>query len=207
MTEIKNVYKSYNTESVFSDFSLKIEKGKKTVILGESGSGKTTLLNMIAGLTEFAGEITKGGKVSYVFQNDSLVPSLTVFQNLKLVIKSDEKILNGIFKLGLTEVRDKYINHLSGGQKRRVNILRGLLFDSDILLLDEPFNSLDLKLKTKLIEIIKKDKRTVVMVTHDILEAVKSADRILVIKKGKIVKDIKKVCDSTYNELYNILTE
>ena len=107
MIELKNINKSYKDKSVYSDFNFNIESNKITAILGESGSGKTTLLNMIAGITDYTGEIkNKPKKVSFVFQNAVLIPSLTVLENIKLVVPdiSDEEIISELMKMGLNSV-------------------------------------------------------------------------------------------------------
>ncbi len=192
MIEIKNFSKSYSDVCVFKDFNLTLEKGKITCILGESGSGKTTLLNALAGLTEYGGYITKL-KSSYVFQTPRLVPNLTVYGNLKLVCADDEKITEMLARVRLSEKAKSYPVSLSGGQAQRVSLARAFLFESDLILMDEPYSSLDLKLKKELnelfFEVWERDKRTVLFVTHDVDEAVSIAHRILVINRGKVIFD------------------
>lgn len=192
MIEIKNFSKSYGTTTVYKDFNLSLEEGKITCLLGASGSGKTTLLNALAGLIDAQGEIPKL-KCSYIFQNARLVPNLTVRGNLALVCKDRVKIDEMLKSVGLSGKADRYPVSLSGGEAQRVAIARAFLFDSDILLMDEPFSSLDLKLKYKMLdlffEIWQKDKRTVLMVTHDVDEAVAAAQRILILSEGKIKYD------------------
>ncbi len=194
MIEIKNFTKKYSAVPVYENFNLNIEEGEITCILGESGSGKTTLLNAVAKLTPYESSIPKL-KCSYVFQTPRLVPNLTVFGNLKLVCKDDAKISA---MLEAVKLADKAVNYpitLSGGQAQRVSVARAFLYDSDVILLDEPFSSLDLKLKTEMTDLFfdvwKNDKRTVLYVTHDVDEAVAAAHRIIVIEKGKIIYDKK----------------
>ncbi len=191
MIEIKNLTKSYGKNVVYQNFNLALEEGKVTCILGESGSGKTTLLNCVAGLTEYAGEITKA-KCSYIFQTPRLVPNLTVYGNLKLICK-DEKAVDAILeKVRLTDKKNAYPNALSGGQAQRVSIARAFLFDSDVILMDEPFTSLDLRLKREIcelfIQIQKESGRTALFVTHDVDEAVALSGRIIVLKDGGTVE-------------------
>lgn len=192
MIEIKNLTKKYGATEVYSNFNLALEKGKITCILGESGSGKTTLLNCIAGLTEYCGEIP-AVKCSYVFQSPRLVPNLTVKQNLTLVCADEEKVLTMLERVRLQDKKNAYPKTLSGGQAQRVAIARAFLYESEILLLDEPFSSLDLKLKNEMhglfLQIWRQDKRTVLFVTHDADEAVSIADRLVVLKGGKAVFD------------------
>ncbi len=203
---IKNLKKAYKNASVYDNFSLEIEKNKITAILGESGSGKTTLLNSIAGLTEYAGEIEKSGVISYIFQEDRLIPNLTVKENLELVLKGQDVSLL-LEKVGLKGFENAYIKNMSAGEKRRVAILRGIFYPSDILLMDEPFINLDLKLKLNLIELIKNEQlkkpRTVVFVTHDIIEAANFSNRTIVLKKGKAVFD--KTLNSSIEEKAGML--
>ena len=192
MIEIKNLTKKYGATEVYSNFNLALEKGKITCILGESGSGKTTLLNCIAGLTEYCGEIP-AVKCSYVFQSPRLVPNLTVKQNLTLVCADEEKVLTMLERVRLQDKKNAYPKTLSGGQAQRVAIARAFLYESEILLLDEPFSSLDLKLKNEMhglfLQIWRQDKRTVLFVTHDADEAVSIADRLVVLKGGNAVFD------------------
>ena len=192
MLEIKNFSKSYSGEEVYKNFNLTLNEGEITCVLGASGSGKTTLLNAIAGLIDFEGSITPL-KCSYVFQSPRLLPNLTVFENLKLVCSDDAKILEMLEKVQLSDKAESYPIKLSGGQAQRVAIARAFLFQSEIILLDEPFSSLDLKLKSEILNLffglLSKDKRTTVFVTHDIDEAAKVAQRAIVLDKGKVVFD------------------
>lgn len=192
---IENLTKKYGENTVYENFSLDINEGEITCILGESGSGKTTLLSCIAGITDFVGEIS-GVKCSYVFQTPRLVPNLTVYNNLKLVCSDDnniKEILDGLF---IRDKRNSYPISLSGGQAQRVSLARAMLADSDIILMDEPFSSLDMKLKRD-ISLLYKDwqkssAKTTLIVTHDVDEAIFFADRIIVLKDGKIAFDASK---------------
>lgn len=212
MIQLVGIEKAYLNKQVYSDFDFNIESNKITAILGESGSGKTTLLNMIAGITDYKGEIkNKPKKVSFVFQNSVLIPSLTVLENIKLVVPdiSDEVIITELNKIGLYSIENSYPKSLSGGMARRVAIIRAMLYDGDVMLLDEPFSSLDISLKHYLIKKIKeyqiKNNKTVIFVTHDIGEAISLADRIAVISEGKIIKDVQSIKKDTEKELFDTL--
>lgn len=209
MTELSGIYKSYGDNVVYKDFNLSVADSKITAVLGESGSGKTTLLNIIAGLTDYTGKIKNAPeRVSFVFQRDRLVKNLTVKQNIELVTKTKD-VISALEKFGLGGCENKYPKELSAGMARRVAILRALLFDSDVVLMDEPFVNLDVSLKYRLIEQVKeqckKDGRTVIFVTHDIKEAVTLADEIVVLSRGKTVKKITEITKNTEDVLFNIM--
>ncbi len=193
MIEIKGLTKRYPGTEVYENFNLTLKDGEITCILGESGSGKTTLLNCVAGLTDYTGEITKTD-CSYIFQSPRLVPNLTVFNNLKLICSDVEKITKMLDRVGLYDKAKSYPKALSGGQAQRVAIARAFLFGGQTLLMDEPFSSLDLKLKREMTELFfevwMEDKRTVLMVTHDVDEAIAMAHRIIVLHEGKTVLDL-----------------
>lgn len=208
MINLKNINKSYPNVQLFKDFNLDIETGKITCILGESGSGKTTLLNILANLTDYSGEV-QVEKSSYVFQTPNLFPNLTVNNNLKIICENQSAIDEILKDFDIFEKKGSYPNSLSGGQASRVSLARGLLYDAPILLLDEPFNSLDLALKYKILNIVKKHhqdkKNTVVIVTHDIKEAVFLADRVIILKNGYIVGDYCEINKKTENDIFSLL--
>lgn len=205
MIEIKNLNKKYSDLSVYENFSLSIKRGEITCVLGESGTGKTTLLNVLANLVDYEGEITKE-KVSYVFQKPNLFPNMTVEENLKLVCSDLDKIVEILTKMNLSEKLKAYPNHLSGGEAQRVAVARALLYNSPLILMDEPFSSLDIKTKTLLTKVImehyKKHKNTFLIVTHDLKEAVSLSNRIVIIKDNKIAYDVTEVGENTEKELY-----
>lgn len=191
---IKNLVKRYKDTVVFDGFDLTIAEGAVTCILGESGAGKTTLLNIIAGLTSYEGEADRV-RCSYIFQEPRLVPNLTVEGNLRLVCADGDKISAILSRVGLSEKAKNFPVALSGGQAQRVSIARAFLFDSDMILLDEPFSSLDLKLKIDMMNAFKEVRssanggRAAVFVTHDIDEALYLSDRIVVLSGGRIAFD------------------
>ncbi len=199
MIRLENIHKKYNDKIVFENFSLEIEKGKILVILGESGSGKTTLLNILAGITDYQGEVKDNlSPISFVFQKDRLIKNLTVEENLKIICPKADATKE-LEKMGIGNAYKLYPKELSAGMSRRVNILRAILKDAPLMLLDEPFINLDLKNKYAIIkrlkEIQSKDNKTLVFVTHDVEEALLVADRIVVLSNGKIVLDKSQVTD------------
>lgn len=187
---IKIDEKKYGDKTVYKNFSLSVAEGKITCILGESGSGKTTLLNCVAGLSPFVGEIP-ALKCSCVFQTPRLVPNLTVIGNLRLVCNDENLILKTLDDLHLSDKKDAYPKTLSGGQAQRVALARALVYGGEIMLLDEPFSSLDLKLKMEISALFKNLQRqkniTSLFVTHDADEALSLGDEIIVIKNGAII--------------------
>ncbi len=208
--KIKNLNVSYGEKVIYNNFNLEIEDGLITVILGESGAGKTTLLRAIANLCEYSGEIEKPNEISMVFQNDRLVKSLTVKENILLVNK-DADVTSLLNEVGLMGYENAYPKTLSGGMARRVALARAFAKIGDLALYDEPFINLDLKNKLSLINIVKQEyadnKKTLIVVTHDIKEAVLLADRIIVLKNGEVVSSIKNVKKETEEVLFKILTD
>jgi len=190
--KIENLSKNFGELQLFSNFSLDVLDGEITCILGGSGSGKTTLLNMIAGIEDYQGKIDEV-KVSYVFQEPRLLPNLTVKDNLKMVCGDEQKIEKMLLSAHILEKVNAYPKTLSGGQAQRVSLCRAFLYDSDLLLMDEPFSSLDLKLKITLMQTFasmwKQNRCTTVFVTHDVEEALSLANRILVLNGGAITHD------------------
>lgn len=190
--QICGLTKRYGGLTVYENFDLTLEEGKITCILGESGSGKTTLLNCIARLTDCAGQLP-AVKCAYVFQSPRLVPNLTVRGNLLLVCKDEAAVDAMLERVSLSDKKNSYPAALSGGQAQRAAIARAFIFGGDIILMDEPFNSLDIKLKMQISslfsEIQRECGRTALVVTHDADEALNIADRIIILKNGKIFYD------------------
>ena len=208
--EIKELYKNYQSkekeECVLNNISFKVNKGDFIGIVGPSGAGKSTLLSIIAGLEkESSGKIIRNNnlKIAYMLQDDSLMPFLNILDNCLLGLKIQkicnnnniEKTKNLLIKYGLKDQMYKYPNKLSGGQRQRASLIRALALEPDLLLLDEPFSALDyqtrLKISNDVKDILKKEKKTLIIVTHDISEAVNMCNKIIVLSnKPSIIKNI-----------------
>ena len=179
--EIKNLTKTYDGQIVLNDYSTSFEDGSFTCIMGKSGVGKTTLLNILMGLEAAeSGEISglSGRKISAVFQENRLCDNLTALLNIKMIIEdssriSDAEIIKFLNRIGLGNELKKPVSEFSGGMKRRVAILRALLADFDLLIMDEPLKGLDDETKQQVIDLIKEltKEKTVIMTTHDDSEA------------------------------------
>lgn len=221
--ELSNIYKVYNEKNlVIDDFNLSIEKNEFVALIGPSGCGKSTLLRMISGLEDITyGDLIIDGKrmndihakdrdMSMVFQNYALYPHLTNYDNiafgLKLRKESKEVIkerLSSVAKmLDLENYLEAYPSELSGGQRQRVALGRAMVQNSHIFLMDEPLSNLDAKLRNRMrIEILKLHKQlnvTTIYVTHDQVEAMTMADKIVVMDKGE-VQQIGKPKELYYN--------
>lgn len=195
---VKKLCKRYRTESgeriVFDNFSAEFKDGKVTAVMGSSGIGKTTLLNCIAKLTDYDGEIVGVGSSAYVFQEDRLIPDKTVYDNIDFVMQTEDaderkkRIKNALSVTELLSEAFRYPSELSGGQRKRVSLARAFASGRDLMLLDEPLSSLDIGLKFRIFDVMKKvfksDSKTVIMVTHDVDEALILADEIVIIDKG-----------------------
>ena len=193
---------------IFKNFNIDINHGQFISIFGPSGCGKTTLLNIISGLDKnFDGfiNIKKDDffkkKISYMFQSPRLFPWLTAIENIKFPIKKKkncEKIANDLLKkVGLEKFKNEYPNRLSGGMQRRISLARAFISDPNILLLDEPFVSIDKKISNSLRELLiklwKKNKPTIIFVTHNLDEAIELSDRIFFLSNlpSKVMLDYK----------------
>ena len=207
---VKNLNVRYEDKVIFDSFNIEFEEKKVNVILGSSGVGKTTILNSIAGILPYEGSI-EGHEdgVSYIFQKDRLIPTITIYKNLDLILKTKikdkterkEKILKMLSLLEIEDCAKKYVTEMSGGQIQRAAIARAFLYPSNVILLDEPFKALDTSLKSKLIKVLlelnRKEQKTVIFVTHAIDECLLSADNVYVfannpveiVYKTKIEKD------------------
>jgi NitT/TauT family transport system ATP-binding protein len=190
---------------VLNDIAFKVEPGSFVVITGPSGGGKTTLLNIIAGLDkDYEGRIdfgdSGGERLAYVFQSPRLLPWRTVYENIALVLPAGDPRLANIPELlervGLTEAASAYPEMISLGMQRRVALARAFVLEPELLLMDEPFVSLDdptaQDLRELLVELWSRRPTTVLFVTHDRSEAVMLATRILRLSGGSasIVEDI-----------------
>lgn len=227
---VKNFTCSYEQKTIFDNFDVTFEQGKINVILGGSGVGKTTLLNAIAGIKSYEGQIEgcEGG-VSYIFQKDRLIPSISVYKNLDLILKGVVKdkaerkrmIEQTADDLEISDVLKSLPSEISGGQAQRVSMARAFLYPSDVMLLDEPFKALDTALKTRLIKqfaaLQEKKNKTVVFVTHAIDECLLLADEyfvfddapVKIVLQGKInsKKSERKLTDKALEETRNSLLQ
>ncbi|OOC43505.1 ABC transporter ATP-binding protein [Thermosipho sp. 1074] len=204
--KIENLNKSFGSLKVLENIEFKIKRGEKITFLGPSGCGKTTLLRIIAGLEKYSGKVKKSfKKIGYIFQEPRLIPWKTVYENLKFVGKDDRKIKEVLISLDLFQFKDYYPAKLSGGMNQRINLARALIVEPEILLLDEPFSSLDIHIKWKLINDInaqiKNRKITTILVTHDIKEAISLSDRILILS-NRPAKIIKEFITNEINEFF-----
>lgn len=194
MIKIENLTVNYGKKVVYDNFNLQTEDEKVTCILGESGCGKTTLLNAVAGLIKYGGAISPV-TVSYVFQSPRLLPYITVLKNLTVAGAELTAATEMLKKVGLSDKSGAYPQTLSGGEAQRVSLCRAFLKSAEVLLMDEPFSSLDLKTKISVMEIFKKlqteEGKSALFVTHDIDEALYLADRIIVMRGGEILKDLQ----------------
>lgn len=190
------ISKTYGEKRVFENLALEIKEKEVTCILGRSGVGKTTLLNILAGLTDFQGEVEYvPSRVGYCFQTPRLIKYLSVKDNLLYAGAKADEAENMLKALGLSTYADTKTALLSGGEKQRVALARAFLSGGEWLLLDEPFSFLDLAWKTELIKTFvglwERQKPTVVFVTHDIEEAWAIGHRIVVLGDGEIVCDLR----------------
>jgi NitT/TauT family transport system ATP-binding protein len=196
---------SFGTVEVFRDLSLEISRGEFVAVVGPSGCGKTTLLNLFSGfLKPSSGVVACSGRVRTVYQHDSLFPWQTAAQNIAMGLRDlgseaerDRQLQKMLRLINLEEFAAHYPHQLSGGMRQRVELARALVGATDILLLDEPFSSLDyltrLRLRRELARMLEELPRTVVLVTHDIEEAAQLADRILVLsdRPARICRELR----------------
>lgn len=215
---IENISKSFDGDKIIDNISINIEEGELVSILGPSGCGKSTIFNIIAGLLkQDSGKVDVNGKLSYMYQKDLLLPYKTIIDNvsLPLVLRKEKKSeareeVRQYFKVfGLEGYEDKYPKELSGGMRQRANFMRTYVNSNDIMLLDEPFGALDSITKSSmqkwLLDIRKKVKSTILLITHDIEEAILLSDRIYVISNKpssvsmEIVVDRDRIGDVEYS--------
>ena len=217
--KIKNLHKNYHTKkeeiTAIDNISLDVKEGEYLSIVGPSGCGKSTLLSIIANIEKpTSGELLSNNlKIGYMLQEDCLFPWLTILDNALIGLKINNELtkenisyVKDLLKTyGLEDFLNSYPNHLSGGMRQRVALIRTLAIKPDILLLDEPFSALDyqtrLAVSDDVYKIIKNTGKTVIMITHDIGEAVSLSDRVVVLSnrpsKVKKIYDIKLTNKST----------
>lgn len=229
MINVQNITKIFGKKPVLKDLSFEVHKGQTLALLGLSGSGKTTALKIICGLhlpetgsvlindvklnSENLRKIRRN--IGYVIQDGGLFPHLTARENITLIGKEtgltqidiDQRIIElaQMAKIPL-DLLKRYPRELSGGQRQRIGIMRALFLDPEILLLDEPLGALDpitrAELQTELRDLIKRLNKTVVLVTHDLYEAMYMADMILLLNQGTIVQagTMKELLENPANE-------
>ena len=216
MIRFEHVNKSFGNEQVLIDFNLEIPEGEFLTVIGCSGCGKTTMLRMINGLhTPDSGRVLVQEKnvaetdlialrrsIGYVIQNKGLFPHMTVSENITYVpvisgkkdkLENRRLAVRLLKTVGLPEeMADRYPLELSGGQQQRVGIARALAADAKILLMDEPFGALDeitkRAMQNEMLSLQKQLHMTIVFITHDIQEAMKLGDRVIVMEKGRIAQ-------------------
>lgn len=173
--EVVGINKKFKDLKVLDNVSMTFKSGKITCIMGASGIGKTTLASIIMGLVKAdSGSITglKGRKISAVFQEDRLIEHWDTVKNIMLVSRKDvtgEYIHKNLREIGLKDYENKPVSSLSGGMRRRVAIVRALLSDYDVLIMDEPFKGLDFELKKQVVDYVRRmtEGKTVIIITHD----------------------------------------
>lgn len=227
--EIKNLVKTYQSNTtIFDKFSITFEDGEFIVILGPSGCGKSTLLRSIAGLeTVQSGEILVDGRnivkddpkdrdMAMVFQNYALYPHKTVYGNLEFGLKMrgisksvrEDRIKEVAEIIGLKDYLNRKPRQLSGGQKQRVALGRALVNNPNIFLMDEPLSNLDaklrLKMRSEIIQLYRRLGKSMIYVTHDQVEAMTMASRILLLNNGKIQQF--DTPDNLYHQPANLFT-
>ncbi|WP_291736410.1 ATP-binding cassette domain-containing protein [Clostridium sp.] len=178
---INNINFKYGSNEIYNNFNIEFQRGKINCIIGESGCGKTTLLNYISEKL-----YCENKRIAYVFQEDNLIPWKNIYVNLKIVAKKyfeksilEKEINNALVKVRLEKYKYFYPRELSGGMRQRINFARALIGNPEVILMDEPFKSLDIKSKNNMIELIKILKNTditIILVTHDINEILMLAD-------------------------------
>ena len=219
---INNLSKKYKDKLILENINLYVDENEIVSIIGPSGCGKSTIFNILSNLTTYdCGNIYVSGNFSYMYQNDLLLPYKTIIDNvsLPLVLKGEKKkksrdMVNSYFStFGLKGYENKYPHELSGGMRQRANFMRTFINSSYIMLLDEPFGALDsitrASMQNWLLDIKKQIKSTILLITHDIDEAIILSDRIYILsnKPSFISKELF-VDKSIYNKdnLENIAT-
>jgi osmoprotectant transport system ATP-binding protein len=213
--DLTHISKTYGGNRVLTDISLSLPENQVTALVGESGSGKSTLLQIINGLVRpDSGQIRLGGKLidydnlpeirrnmGYAVQGAGLFPHLTIEQNVTLVASlngwsQDQQAERYQYLISLLELTDEFSNRyphsLSGGQQQRVSLCRAMMLNPSLMLLDEPFSALDpitrMTIHEEFSRLIEVEPRTIMLITHDMSEAIKLAKYIVILKDGEIVQ-------------------
>jgi NitT/TauT family transport system ATP-binding protein len=205
LLRLDRVSVSFGPVAVLEDVDLAVRHGEFVVVVGPSGCGKTTLLNLCSGwLTPGRGRVHRPARLRMVFQQDGLFPWRTVGENVRLGLRhlpgegERRRRSAALLELvGLEAFEGHYPHQLSGGMRQRVELIRALAGETDLLLMDEPFSSLDyltrLRLRAEVARLLREQPRTVVLVTHDIEEAAQLADRVVVLsdRPGRIRDEVR----------------
>ena len=214
MLDINISSKKYQENKIIDNFKLQINKSDFISIIGPSGCGKTSLLNIISNIdSEYLGSVLfdkeniSNINIGVMFQDSRIIPWLSVLENIMLVSisKDKEEIINALCEVGLKDYINSYAKELSGGMQRRVALVRAFINKPDVLLLDEPFISLDFPtaqgLRSDFMKFYKKYKPTVVLVTHDLKEAITLSKRIIFLdsKPMKVILDFENKNDFSSN--------
>ena len=208
----KTFYNDQGENKVLDDISFDINEQEIVALLGPSGCGKSTILNIISALeSPSEGELMLGAKLGYMFQKDNLLPWRNIFNNVLLGLEvtkqknqeSTDYAVTLLKKYDLINFKNYYPNELSGGMRQRVSLIRTLVLKPDLLLLDEPFSALDaqtkLTVQNDVFNIIKTEKKSALIVTHDVSEAIALSDKIIILSSRPAT--IKKVIDIKFNNL------
>ena len=202
---VTHLRRAYGSRIVIDNLNLRIERGEFVVLLGESGCGKTTLLRALAGLDPIdAGRIVAPRRPAVVFQEHRLLPWDSLWRNVSLGLQAPDarqRAAAALSEVGLGERLDDWPRNLSGGQAQRVALARALVQEPELLLLDEPFAALDALTRIRMHALVRKlvtaHRPGVLLVTHDVDEAIALADRILVMREGRIAFEHRTKGDGT----------
>lgn len=227
--ELEDITKTFESPNenieVFKNLNLSISSGEFVSLIGPNGCGKTTLFNIIIGLDESYNGIVKidnikdrRTEIAYMMQKDLLLPWKSVYQNIIIGLKIQGKInshtkshvLKYLRRFGISNLVNCYPSKLSGGERQKVALIRTLMLDSEIMLMDEPFSAIDyntrLELQTQIYSLAKEKKRTVLIITHDIDEAITVSDRVIIFnnKPMGVYKDMKITFDFENRSAFNV---
>jgi sulfonate transport system ATP-binding protein len=202
---VTHLRRAYGSRIVIDNLNLRIERGEFVVLLGESGCGKTTLLRALAGLDPIdGGRIVAPRRPAVVFQEHRLLPWESLWRNVSLGLQAPDarqRAAAALAEVGLGDRLDDWPRNLSGGQAQRVALARALVQEPELLLLDEPFAALDaltrIRMHTLVRELVAAHRPGVLLVTHDVDEAIVLADRILVMREGRIAFEHRTKGDGT----------
>lgn len=212
--KVKELSKTYYTlkkeVKAVDNFSFELLEGEFIALVGPSGCGKSTILSILSGLESLdSGTIVTNKNIGYMLQTDALFDWLTILENCLLGLKikkelteeNKQYVVSLLEKYGLKDFMNSYPSHLSGGMRQRVALIRTLATKPDILLMDEPFSALDyqsrLSISDDVYKIIKREGKSIIMVTHDIAEAISMCDKVIILSKRPC--SVKKIINISYD--------